>query len=72
MKINQKHGYVHVSSKSQESNSSIKSQKEQLIQNGIQPENIRIEVGSATNKVRLVFQKLRQKNDLWLKILKFY
>ena len=72
MQINKKYGYIRVSSKNQESNSSIKSQKEQLIQNGIQPENIRIEVGSATNKVRLVFQKLRQKNDLWLKILKFY
>ena len=62
MQINKKYGYVRVSSKSQESNSSIKSQKDQLIQNGIQPENIRIEVGSATNEIknRLVFQKLIQ------------
>ena len=70
MQINKKYGYIRVSSKSQESNSSIKSQKEQLIQNGIQPENIRIEVGSATNEIknRLVFQKLIQEelksNDL--------
>ena len=70
MQIKKKYGYIRVSSKSQESNSSIKSQKEQLIQNGIQPENIRIEVGSATNeiKTRLVFQKLIQEelksNDL--------
>lgn len=70
MQINKKYGYIRVSSKSQESNSSIKYQKEQLIQNGIQPENIRIEVGSATNKIknRLVFQKLIQEelksNDL--------
>ena len=70
MQINKKYGYIRVSSKSQESNSSIKSQKEQLIQNGIQPENIRIEVGSASNEIksRLVFQKLIQEelksNDL--------
>lgn len=48
----------------------MKYQKEQLIQKGIQPENIRIEVGSATNEIknRLVFQKLIQEelksNDL--------
>jgi len=70
MQIKKKYGYIRVSSKSQESNSSIKSQKEQLIQNGIQPQNIRIEVGSATNEIknRLVFQKLIQEelksNDL--------
>ena len=70
MQIKKKYGYIRVSSKSQESNSSIKSQKDQLIQNGIQPENIRIEVGSATNEIknRLVFQKLIQEelksNDL--------
>ena len=70
MQINKKYGYIRVSSKSQESNSSIKYQKEQLIQNGIQPENIRIEVGSATNEIknRLVFQELIQEelksNDL--------
>ena len=70
MQINKKYGYIRVSSKSQESNSSIKYQKEQLIQNGIQPEHIRIEVGSATNEIknRLVFQKLIQEelksNDL--------
>jgi DNA invertase Pin-like site-specific DNA recombinase len=70
MQINKKYGYVRVSSKSQESNSSIKSQKEQLIQNGIQPENIRIEVGSGANEIknRPVFQKLMEEelksNDL--------
>ena len=62
MQINKKYGYIRVSSRSQESNSSIKYQKEQLIQNGIQPENIRIEVESAINEIknRLVFQKLIQ------------
>ena len=68
--INQKYGYVRVSSKSQESNFSIESQKQQLIQNGIEAENIRIEVGSAANEIknRPVFQKLMQEelqeNDL--------
>ena len=47
MQINKKYGYIRVSSKSQESNSSLEFQKYQLIQNGIQAENIRIEVGSA-------------------------
>jgi DNA invertase Pin-like site-specific DNA recombinase len=70
MQINKKYGYVRVSSKSQESNSSIKSQKDQLIQNGIEPENIRIEVGSGANEIknRPVFQKLMEEelksNDL--------
>jgi DNA invertase Pin-like site-specific DNA recombinase len=70
MKINIKYGYVRVSSKSQESNSSIEFQKQQLIQNGIQAENIRVEVGSAANEIknRPVFQKLMeeelQANDL--------
>ena len=44
MKINKKYGYARVSSKSQESNSSIEYQKQQLIQNGIQAKNIRVEV----------------------------
>jgi len=70
MKINNKYGYVRVSSKSQEPNSSIKSQKQQLIQNGIQEQNILVEVGSAANEIknRPVFQKLMneklQENDL--------
>jgi len=70
MKIKQKYGYVRVSSKSQESNFSIESQKQQLIQNGIKPENIRLEVGSAADslKDRPVFEKLfkeeLKENDL--------
>jgi len=70
MGINKKYGYARVSSKSQEPNSSLKSQKEQLIQNGIEAENIRIEVGSAANEIknRPVFQKLMKEelklNDL--------
>jgi hypothetical protein len=44
-----------VSSKSQESNSSIKSQKKQLIQNGVEAENIWIEVRSAANEIKIKF-----------------
>lgn len=60
MEINNKYGYVRVSSKSQEFNSSIEFQKQQLIQNGIEEENIFVEVGSAANEIknRSVFQKL--------------
>ena len=70
MEINNKYGYVRVSSKTQESNSSIESQKQQLIQNGIEEENIFVEVGSGANEIknRSVFQKLINKklkeNDL--------
>jgi len=70
MEINNKYGYVRISSKSQESNSSIESQKQQLIQNGIEEENILVEVGSGANEIknRSVFQKLinqkLKENDL--------
>ena len=70
MEINNKYGYVRVSSKSQESNSSIESQKQQLIQNGIEEENIFVEVGSGANEIKnrsvfqeLINQKLKE-NDL--------
>jgi DNA invertase Pin-like site-specific DNA recombinase len=49
MKIGKKYVYVRVSSKSQEFNSSIESQKQLLIQNGIEKQNIVIEVGSDAN-----------------------
>lgn len=70
MEINNKYGYVRISSKSQESNSSIEYQKQQLIQNGIEEENIFVEVGSGANEIknRSVFQKLinqkLKENDL--------
>ena len=70
MSINNKYGYFRVSSKPQEFNSSTASQKQQLIQNGIKAENIRVEVGSTPNEIRNrpVFQKLMkeklQANDL--------
>ena len=55
-----KYGYARVSSKSQEDNSSLKGQKEELIENGILEENILVEVGSAANEIknRPVFQIL--------------
>ena len=57
-----KYGYARVSSKSQEANSSLKSQKQELIGNGILENNIIIEVGSATNEIknRPEFQNLIQ------------
>ena len=70
MKINQKYGYVRVSSKSQQDNSSIEGQKQELIRNGIPKENIRVEVGSAADSIknRPKFQHLiqheLQENDL--------
>jgi DNA invertase Pin-like site-specific DNA recombinase len=70
MEINNKYGYVRISSKSQELNSSIESQKQQLIQNGIEEENIFVEVGSGANEIKnrsvfqeLINQKLKE-NDL--------
>jgi hypothetical protein len=44
---NTKYGYARVSSKSQEDNSSLESQKQELVRNGILESNIIIEVGSA-------------------------
>ena len=57
-----KYGYARVSSKSQEDNSSLESQKQELVRNGILESNIRIEVGSATNEIknRPGFQNLIQ------------
>ena len=47
-----KYGYVRVSSKSQEVNSSLESQKQELVRNGILESNIIMEVGSAANEIR--------------------
>jgi DNA invertase Pin-like site-specific DNA recombinase len=69
---NCRYGYVRVSSKSQEDNSSLESQKQELIEQGVPEKNIRVEVGSAADLIRerLVFQKLieeeLQENDLLL------
>lgn len=52
MKINKKYGYVRVSSRSQQDNSSIEGQKKELIRNGIPKKNIRVEVGSAADSIQ--------------------
>ena len=57
-----KYGYARVSSQSQEDNSSLESQKQELVRNGILESNIIIEVGSAANEIknRPRFQNLIQ------------
>jgi DNA invertase Pin-like site-specific DNA recombinase len=57
-----KYGYARVSRKSQEANSSLESQKQELVRNGILENNIVIEVGSAANEIknRPGFQNLIQ------------
>lgn len=59
---NKKYGYARVSSQSQQTNSSLESQKQKLIRNGILESNIIIEVGSAANEIknRPNFQNLIQ------------
>jgi DNA invertase Pin-like site-specific DNA recombinase len=65
-----RYAYARISFKSQESNLSIESQKQQLIQNGIEEQNIFVEVGSGANEIknRSIFQKLinqkLKENDL--------
>jgi len=69
--VERRYGYVRVSSKSQESNSSINSQKEELIKEGIlEKKKIFVEIGSAADSIqnRPVFNNLIEKelkeNDL--------
>ena len=59
---NQKYGYARVSSQSQQTNSSLEYQKQELIRKGILESNITIEVGSAANEIknRPNFQNLIQ------------
>ena len=69
---NRRYAYARVSSKSQEDNSSLESQKQELLKQGVPEKNIRVEVGSAADSIRErpVFQKLieeeLQENDLLL------
>jgi putative DNA-invertase from lambdoid prophage Rac len=69
---NCRYAYARVSSKSQEDNSSLESQKQELLKQGVPKKNIRVEVGSAADPIRErpVFQKLidqeLQENDLLL------
>jgi DNA invertase Pin-like site-specific DNA recombinase len=65
-----RYGYVRVSSKSQESNSSIESQKKELVKQGVPEKNLRVEVASAADSIqnRPIFHKLVEselkENDL--------
>ena len=67
---NCRYGYGRVPSKSHIDNSSLESQKQEFIQQGVTEKNIRIEIGSAADpiKERPVFQKLidqeLKENDL--------
>jgi len=69
---NFRYGYARVSSKSQEDNSSLESQKQEFLKLGVPGKNIRIEIGSAADPIRErpVFLKLieeeLQENDLLL------
>lgn len=65
-----KYGYARVSSKSQQDNSSLKSQQEKFLELGVPKKNIRVEVGSAADTIqdRPVFHHLIEnelkENDL--------
>ena len=69
---NRRYAYARVSSKSQEDNSSLEAQKQEFIQKGVPVKNIRVEVGSAADKIqeRPVFYNLidneLKENDLLL------
>ena len=69
---NCRYGYARVSSKSQEDNSSLEAQKEEFLRLGVPTKNIRVEVGSAADKIedRAVFYHLiddeLKENDLLL------
>ena len=69
---NCRYGYARVSSKSQEENSSLESQKQEFIRQGVPEKNIRIEIGSAADTIseRPIFYHLidheLKENDLLL------
>ena len=67
-----RYAYARVSSKTQEENSSLESQKQEFIQQGVPQKNIRIEIGSAADTIseRPIFYHLidheLKENDLLL------
>ena len=69
---NRRFGYARVSSQTQENNSSLEAQKQEFIQKGVPEKNIRVEIGSAADKIeeRPVFYHLidneLKENDLLL------
>jgi DNA invertase Pin-like site-specific DNA recombinase len=69
---NCRYAYARVSSKSQEDNSSLETQKEEFLRLGVSVKNIRVEVGSAADKIQdrpifyhLIDDELKE-NDLLL------
>lgn len=69
---NCRYAYARVSSKSQQENSSLESQKQEFLKHSVPEENIRIEVGSAVDNIserpifyKLINQELKE-NDLLL------
>jgi DNA invertase Pin-like site-specific DNA recombinase len=69
---NCRYGYIRVSSKSQEENSSLKYQKKELLKEGVPKKNIRAEIRSAADSIeqRRIFYNLidneLKENDLLL------
>lgn len=51
MEVLRKYGYVRVSSKSQEGNSSLEGQKQEFMKRGVLEKNIWIETASAAEKI---------------------
>lgn len=49
---NCRYGYIRVSSKSQEDNSFLEFQKEELIEEGVSKKNILVKVGSVADPIR--------------------
>lgn len=69
---NRRYAYARVSSKSQEDNSSLEAQKDEFLKLGVPVKNIRVEVGSAADKIQdrpvfyyLIDDELKE-NDLLL------
>jgi len=67
-----RYAYARVSSKSQEDNSSLETQKDEFLRLGVPVKNIRVEIGSAADKIQerpvfyhLIDQELKE-NDLLL------
>lgn len=70
MNIRKKYWYIRVSSKSQESNSSIEYQTKELKTNGIPEKNIRVEIGSATDSIK--DRPIFEGNKTWSMLQKYF
>ena len=71
--MNCKYAYARVSSKSQQDNSSLESQKQEFLKLGVPEQNIRVEVGSAAENIKdrpifysLIDNKLTQNDVLFV------